>query len=139
MRNFACLSNCFRPWVASKLYSTIIFFSIAPTTLLALCLPLILNISADDSNLTNSPFGQEAAAVGFNLVFFSDDAFFFNRLTVRSWFATILGRVDIEMLDVVWLFLYVFKEKIRNKGRWCKSLPCCGFKYLEKINTWLIK
>lgn len=48
------------------------FFFIAPTILLALCLPLILNISADDSNLTNSPFGQEAAAVGFNMVSFSD-------------------------------------------------------------------
>lgn len=43
------------------------------TTLLALYLLLILNTSADDSNLTDPPFGQQGA-VGFNSPSFTDDA-----------------------------------------------------------------
>lgn len=74
MRSFTHLFNCSRLSVTSKLYSTMISFSIAPTTLLALCLLLILNTSADDSNLTDPPLGQQAAA-GFNSPSFTDDAF----------------------------------------------------------------
>lgn len=66
-------SNYSRPWVASKLYSTMVPFSIAPKKLLGLCFLLILNTSADDSNLTNPPLGQQAAA-GFSPSF-PDDAF----------------------------------------------------------------
>ena len=50
-----------------------ISFSIAPTKLLALCLLLICNTSADDSNLTDPPLGQQVA-VGFSPSF-TDDAF----------------------------------------------------------------
>lgn len=50
-----------------------ISFSNAPTTLLALCLLLILNTSADDSNLTDPPFGHQAA-IGFSPSS-TDDAF----------------------------------------------------------------
>lgn len=72
--SFTHLFNCSRLSVARKLYSTMISFSIAPTALLALCLLLILNTSADDSNLTDPPLGQQAAA-GFNSPSFTDDAF----------------------------------------------------------------
>lgn len=54
-----------------------ISFSIAPTTLLALCFLLILNTSANDSSLTYPLVGQQGA-VGFNLPSVTDDAFALN-------------------------------------------------------------
>lgn len=60
--------------MASSPYSTMISFSIAPI-LLALCLFLIPNTTADDSNLTDSPLGQQTA-VGFSpSITDTDDAF----------------------------------------------------------------
>lgn len=73
MRGFIHPSTQDHEW-QTRLYSTMIPFSIAPK-LLVLCLLLILHTVADDSNLTDPPLGQQAA-VGFSpSVTDDDDAF----------------------------------------------------------------